>query len=135
MKLIMKFYAYIMFHLSFYSLTRLINTRVSAAFILIKQQRNNFKAAQFSSLSGLKYRIRPAFREDIPAIAKCNVANLPENYPYAFYVNHLSRWSDLSFIAETESNEVVIKSFTFHSYSFNIIEFLFQIDWIYIRKS
>ena len=36
--------------------------------------------------------IRPAKREDIPNINRCNMDNLPENYSNNFYINHLTRW-------------------------------------------
>lgn len=44
--------------------------------------------------------IRTARREDIPQIEACNLKTLPENYPNAFYHNHLLQWPYLALVAE-----------------------------------
>lgn len=47
--------------------------------------------------------IRTARREDIPAIEACNLKTLPENYPNAFYYNHLLQWPYLALVAERQT--------------------------------
>lgn len=51
--------------------------------------------------------LRVATRTDVPAIQRCNLATLPENYSSNFYVNHLRQWPDLALVAEhvVEDNE------------------------------
>jgi ribosomal protein S18 acetylase RimI-like enzyme len=54
--------------------------------------------------------LRVATRTDVPAIQRCNLATLPENYSSNFYVNHLRQWPDLALVAEhvlpgSEENE------------------------------
>lgn len=44
--------------------------------------------------------LRLATRTDVPAIQRCNLATLPENYSSNFYVNHLRQWPDLALVAE-----------------------------------
>lgn len=44
--------------------------------------------------------LRLATRMDVPAIQRCNLATLPENYSSNFYVNHLRQWPDLALVAE-----------------------------------
>ncbi len=44
--------------------------------------------------------LRLATRTDVPAIQRCNLATLPENYSSQFYVNHLRQWPDLALVAE-----------------------------------
>lgn len=44
--------------------------------------------------------LRVATRTDVPAIQRCNLATLPENYSSNFYVNHLRQWPDLALVAE-----------------------------------
>eukprot|EP01036_Dinobryon_divergens_P027385 gene27385-36153_t len=51
--------------------------------------------------------IRLAKTDDIPNISKCNIENLPENYSNSFYIDHLSKWPELSIIAETSKKELV----------------------------
>ena len=53
------------------------------------------------------YRIRLATVEDIPYIDKCNVDNLPENYDYAFFKNHLTKWPSLSLVAIDDNEQLV----------------------------
>lgn len=55
----------------------------------------------------LQYHIRLARMEDIPAISKCNIDNLPENYGHHYYTSHLARWPELSYIVESEKKEMV----------------------------
>lgn len=47
--------------------------------------------------------IRTARREDIPYIEACNLETLPENYPNAFYHNHLLQWPYLALVAERKA--------------------------------
>lgn len=58
----------------------------------------------------LKFKIRPATIEDIPAMDSCNRANLPENYDSYFYESQLAAFRRLSFIAETDDKEMVRNS-------------------------
>uniref|UniRef100_A0A7S1G113 N-acetyltransferase domain-containing protein n=2 Tax=Corethron hystrix TaxID=216773 RepID=A0A7S1G113_9STRA len=44
--------------------------------------------------------LRVARRTDVQGIQSCNLANLPENYHTAFYVNHLRDWPELALVAE-----------------------------------
>lgn len=44
--------------------------------------------------------LRLARRNDIPGIAKVNLATLPENYSAQFYVQHLASWPQLALVAE-----------------------------------
>jgi ribosomal protein S18 acetylase RimI-like enzyme len=44
--------------------------------------------------------LRVATRTDVPAIQRCNLATLPENYSNAFYVSHLRQWPELALVAE-----------------------------------
>jgi len=44
--------------------------------------------------------LRFARRTDVPAISRCNVATLPENYHANFYHAHLREWPDLALVAE-----------------------------------
>mmetsp|Transcript_19802 Transcript_19802/g.42984 ORF Transcript_19802/g.42984 Transcript_19802/m.42984 type:complete len:564 (+) Transcript_19802:163-1854(+) len=43
---------------------------------------------------------RLARRTDVPQIAACNLATLPENYNANFYVNHMRQWPELTLVAE-----------------------------------
>lgn len=67
--------------------------------------------AKIAERSGIKYRIRPATPDDIPKIHQCNLINLPEHYNSVFYLHHLTRWPELSLIAETEESDLVRKCF------------------------
>lgn len=53
------------------------------------------------------YTIRLAKVEDIPYIDKCNVENLPENYDYVFFKNHITKWPDLSLVAVDQNEDLV----------------------------
>lgn len=44
--------------------------------------------------------LRLASRNDVPAIQRCNLACLPENYNTHFYCSHLRQWPDLAVVAE-----------------------------------
>lgn len=55
----------------------------------------------------LSYCIRLANTWDIPSIDSCNRRNLPENYERSMFQQHLRAWSDLSLVAETDSNEII----------------------------
>jgi ribosomal protein S18 acetylase RimI-like enzyme len=45
-------------------------------------------------------RLRLATRSDVPAIQRCNLACLPENYNSQFYTSHLRQWPELALVAE-----------------------------------
>lgn len=60
-----------------------------------------------SEASALGYTIRRARKDDISRINQCNRENLPENYNYNFYLSHLDRWPNLSFIALSENDETM----------------------------
>jgi len=55
-------------------------------------------------------QLRLATRTDVPAIQRCNLACLPENYNSHFYCSHLRQWPDLALVAEEihhpHSNEI-----------------------------
>ena len=44
--------------------------------------------------------LRLARRTDVPALQRCNLATLPENYNAEFYSHHLRTWPDLALVAE-----------------------------------
>lgn len=44
--------------------------------------------------------LRLARRTDVPALQRCNLATLPENYNTEFYSQHLRTWPDLALVAE-----------------------------------
>ena len=44
--------------------------------------------------------LRLARRTDVPALQRCNLATLPENYNAEFYTQHLRTWPDLALVAE-----------------------------------
>ncbi|GAB5034106.1 acyl-n-acyltransferase [Nannochloropsis oceanica] len=65
------------------------------------------KTASFAGTTTLQVAppqvcIRTARRDDIPAIEACNLKTLPENYPNAFYHNHLLQWPYLALVAERQ---------------------------------
>lgn len=45
-------------------------------------------------------QLRLATRRDVPAIQRCNLDCLPENYNSQFYCSHLRQWPDLALVAE-----------------------------------
>jgi N-alpha-acetyltransferase 10/11 len=45
-------------------------------------------------------QLRLATRTDVPAIQRCNLSCLPENYNSQFYCSHLRQWPDLALVAE-----------------------------------
>jgi len=45
-------------------------------------------------------QLRLATRTDVPAIQRCNLACLPENYNSQFYCSHLRQWPELALVAE-----------------------------------
>lgn len=49
-------------------------------------------------------QLRLATRTDVPAIQRCNLACLPENYNHQFYISHLRQWPDLALVAEEISD-------------------------------
>eukprot|EP00934_Nitzschia_sp_Nitz4_P007278 Nitzschia sp. Nitz4//scaffold278_size24532//7042//7995//NITZ4_008374-RA/size24532-processed-gene-0.7-mRNA-1//-1//CDS//3329545372//7268//frame0 len=48
----------------------------------------------------LQVQLRLASLRDIPAIHRCNLACLPENYNAQFYAAHLRHWPELAIVAE-----------------------------------
>jgi ribosomal protein S18 acetylase RimI-like enzyme len=48
--------------------------------------------------------LRLARRTDVPAIQRCNLATLPENYSNNFYVQHLAAWPELALVVVAEEN-------------------------------
>jgi N-alpha-acetyltransferase 10/11 len=44
--------------------------------------------------------LRLARRTDVPALQRCNLASLPENYNAEFYAHHLRTWPGLALVAE-----------------------------------
>ena len=76
--------------------------RASTSMSLV-QPTNNINAAKQPNI----YNIRLATVEDIPHIDKCNVANLPENYDYMFFKNHIMKWPELSLVAVDNNEELV----------------------------
>ena len=69
----------------------------------ILQPSNTVNAAKQSNI----YKIRLATIEDIPYIDKCNVDNLPENYDYMFFKNHILKWPNLSLVATDDNGQLV----------------------------
>jgi len=53
------------------------------------------------------YTIRFVELKDIDQVDECNRNNLPENYNDIFYQNQITKWPDLSIIAENDHNEVM----------------------------
>jgi len=51
--------------------------------------------------------IRQATIEDLPAMANCNLSNLPENYQLKYYMYHALTWPQLSFVAEDSKGRIV----------------------------
>merc|ERR1711988_106435 len=58
------------------------------------------------STGSLTIRIRPATREDIAEIERCNLLTLPENYPISFYDNHVHHFKRLALVAEAISEDL-----------------------------
>lgn len=52
--------------------------------------------------------IRLASTDDIPRIKKCNLDNLPENYPDMFFQRHLYTWPELSVVAEDSDSAYLV---------------------------
>jgi len=65
----------------------------SSACCSIRQQ-----AATTKTTTSIQLRL--ATRTDVPAIQRCNLACLPENYNSNFYCSHLRQWPDLALVAE-----------------------------------
>lgn len=51
--------------------------------------------------------IRLATKSDIAAISFCNIQTLPENYSDSYFENHITRWPNLSILAENDSKKLV----------------------------
>ena len=76
--------------------------RASTSMSLV-QPTNTINAAKQPNI----YNIRLATVEDIPHIDKCNVDNLPENYDYMFFKNHIMKWPELSLVAIDDNEQLV----------------------------
>jgi ribosomal protein S18 acetylase RimI-like enzyme len=46
--------------------------------------------------------LRRARRSDVPALARCNLETLPENYNHDFYRQHMHQWPELALVAVLE---------------------------------
>jgi len=66
------------------------------------------QATPSTGTTSIQFRL--ATRTDVPAIQRCNLACLPENYSSHFYCTHLRQWPDLALVAEEivhpHSNEI-----------------------------
>ncbi|KAF8210794.1 acyl-CoA N-acyltransferase [Mycena galopus ATCC 62051] len=51
--------------------------------------------------------IRLAKPEDLPGIQATNLQNLPENYLMKFWMYHILRWPQISFVAEDHKGRIV----------------------------
>ncbi|MFP3309514.1 MAG: N-acetyltransferase [Acidilobus sp.] len=60
------------------------------------------KAEEKEGGSSFSYIIRKATEEDIDQVMEVNLASLPENYWYSFYVHVLNEWGDAFLVAESE---------------------------------
>merc|ERR1711988_1978190 len=58
------------------------------------------------STGSLTIKIRPATKEDIAEIERCNLLTLPENYPISFYDNHVLHFRHLALVAEAITEEL-----------------------------
>jgi N-alpha-acetyltransferase 10/11 len=58
----------------------------------------------FVSQQSQTIQLRLATRTDVPAIQRCNLSCLPENYNSQFYCSHLRQWPELALVAEEVSN-------------------------------
>ena len=70
---------------------------------------NKVRPSSREMYRAIKYVVRKAQFVDVDRIQECNLANLPENYRLNFFSNHIAKWPDLSFIAETNEKEMVGK--------------------------
>ncbi|KAI0465424.1 N-terminal acetyltransferase A complex catalytic subunit ard1 [Komagataella kurtzmanii] len=52
--------------------------------------------------------IRLATIEDIQAMQNANLTNLPENYTLKYYMYHILSWPQLSFVATTTGNDLIL---------------------------
>mmetsp|Transcript_21771 Transcript_21771/g.44615 ORF Transcript_21771/g.44615 Transcript_21771/m.44615 type:complete len:310 (+) Transcript_21771:198-1127(+) len=67
-------------------------------FALLRSSASSIRQAATTTTTSIKLRL--ATRTDVPAIQRCNLACLPENYNYNFYRSHLRQWPDLALVAE-----------------------------------
>lgn len=58
------------------------------------------KAEEREGSEGFSFIIRRAREEDIDQVMEVNLASLPENYWYSFYVYVLNEWGDAFLVAE-----------------------------------
>ena len=89
-------------------LLRLVTIRSHRPVIRTFTSSSTRNAPHAMNTNPFTYSIRPASPDDIYKINQCNLDNLKENYSHQFYTNHLQRFPDLSFIAETDRFEMVI---------------------------
>jgi ribosomal protein S18 acetylase RimI-like enzyme len=68
-------------------------------FALLRSSACSIRQATTTSI-----QLRLATRTDVPAIQRCNLACLPENYNSHFYCSHLRQWPDLALVAEEISH-------------------------------
>jgi ribosomal protein S18 acetylase RimI-like enzyme len=59
-----------------------------------------------TSIASKTLHYREAIVSDALQIMSCNRRNLPENYSFEFFENHLELWPDLSLVAEND-NEII----------------------------
>eukprot|EP01040_Poterioochromonas_malhamensis_P003952 gene3952-4228_t len=88
-------------------LLRLVTIRSHRPVIRTFTSSSTRNAPHATNPNPFTYSIRPASPDDIYKINQCNLDNLKENYSHQFYTNHLQRFPDLSFIAETDRFEMV----------------------------
>jgi ribosomal-protein-alanine N-acetyltransferase len=55
---------------------------------------------------GVEFYIRNANREDVDAIIRINRESLPENYPYYFFLEHVTEYAKAFFVAEVDKRVV-----------------------------
>ena len=48
--------------------------------------------------------IRECRVADLPFVQQLNIMNLPENYPFKYYLYHLISWPHASWVAEINGN-------------------------------
>ena len=51
--------------------------------------------------------IRLATKNDVAAISFCNIQTLPENYSDSYFENHITRWPNLSILAENDNKKLI----------------------------
>lgn len=77
---------------------------VTSAMLMIRSSACSIRQATPTTTGTTLIQLRLATRTDVPAIQRCNLACLPENYNSHFYCSHLRQWSDLALVAEDISH-------------------------------